>query len=161
MKQKRKLALTVLVSLLNLEVLQLSFCDFSVENEEDDMQMEESNVQMTKSAGIPPSITLQLAAASKVPAPLNSSAVTSSTTSSTTERTSSSMHHQKQDASLHHHKMEMKSGGLDDSLSTQDRRNEVKETLQKLVEANHEMMRSVQRQLSQQTNLLRNLMELL
>lgn len=116
------------------------------------MQMEESNVQMTKSAGIPPSITLQLAAASKGPLNSSTSSSTTSSSSTTTERTTmheDALHHQ-------HQKMEMKSGG-----DSSDRRNEVKDTLQKLVEANHEMMRSVQRQLSQQTNLLRNLMELL
>lgn len=108
------------------------------------MMMEESAEKLVKyevSGGIPPSITLQLAASK---GPLKSS--TSSPMAST------GIQHNLMQNSLQ--KMEMKSTGG-------DRKERVKATLQELLECNHDMMQTVQKQLAQQTNLLRTLMELL
>ena len=54
-------------------------------------------------------------------------------------------------------KAEQKMGGLDDT----SQQKQIKSTLKKLLEGNHEMMKSVQNQLTQQTRLLQTLMDLL
>merc|ERR1719219_1228482 len=115
------------------------------------MMMEESkeDIQMYKfegshqvGNGIPPSITLQLAA-SKIP--LKSSMASSTTTSTTL----SSMYGGSNQQSVNM-KAEQKMGGMSDTPEQK----EIKSTLKKLLEGNHEMMRSVQTQLAQQTRLL-------
>merc|ERR1712079_370440 len=107
---------------------------------EDEMMMEESkeDIQMYKfegshpvSNGIPPSITLQLAA-SKIP--LKSSSMMLSST--TTATTAVSMYGNNQQSL--NMKAEQKMGGMIDTPEQK----EIKSTLKKLLEGNHEMMRS-------------------
>merc|ERR1719219_1632515 len=125
----------------------------------DEMMMEESkkDVQMYTfdhpiNHGIPPSITLQLAASkSKIPLKPTMPTTTSSSTS-----TSISLSHNgiQQTSNL---SAEQKMGGMNET----PQQKEIKSTLKKLLEGNHEMMRSVQAQLAQQTKLLQTLMDLL
>ena len=64
--------------------------------------------------------------------------------------------------SVQQDKMEMKSAGAGGLLMEDStRQEEVKATLKELLECNHEMMTTVQRQLAQQTKLLQQLMKLL
>ena len=54
-------------------------------------------------------------------------------------------------------KVEQKMGGINET----PQQREIKSTLKKLLEGNHEMMKSVQAQLAEQTQLLQTLMDLL
>jgi len=125
----------------------------------EDMIMEESKKEMfhqfehTINHGIPPSITLQLAA-SKSKIPQKSTMPTSTTKSSTLPSISLSHNGIQQSNNL---KAEQKIGGM---IETPQQR-EIKTTLKKLLEGNHDMMRSVQAQLAEQTKLLQTLMDLL
>jgi len=127
----------------------------------EEMIMEESkkDVQMYHqfdhpiNHGIPPSITLQLAASkSKIP---QKSTMQTTTTSSSTLPSISLSHNGIQQSSLL--KVEQKMGGINET----PQQREIKSTLKKLLEGNHEMMKSVQAQLAEQTQLLQTLMDLL
>ena len=119
---------TVLFMYINIVLISFS----------DDMLMEGSEKDTQTYTGIPPSITLSLAASkspvkSKIPA-------TSLNISQNLD------------------KMEMKSNLGPNGSS---RNEKVKKTLQELLECNHEMMKTVQTQLATQTQLLQTLMKLL
>jgi len=133
----------------------------------DEMMIEESqeDVQMYKfdhpiSNGIPPSITLQLAA-SKSKMPSKTTTMASTTTSSSTSPSfgiNGMNFGIKQISSQNNNmKAEQKIGGMDET----SQQKQIKSTLKKLLEGNQEMMRSVQNRLTQQTRLLQTLMDLL
>jgi len=137
--------------------------DYKIE----EMIMEESkkDVQMYHhfdhpiNHGIPPSITLQLAASkSKIPqkSKMPISGLPTSTTLSSTSPSISLSHNGIQQLT-NNLKAEQKMGVMNET----PQQREIKSTLKKLLEGNNDMMRSVQAQLAQQTKLLETLMKLL
>jgi len=139
-------------------------------NEEMVMEESKKDVQMYHhfdhviNHGIPPSITLQLAASkSKIPqkskmpiSGLPISGVPTSTTLSSTSPSISLSHNGIQQLT-NNLKAEQKMGVMNET----PQQREIKSTLKKLLEGNNEMMRTVQAQLAQQSTLLETLMKLL
>jgi len=109
----------------------------------EDMMVEESKKDTQTYNGIPPSITLKLAA-SKSPSKATSTAGKLPAISTFVKNSVD--------------QMEMKSNF---GTPGNGRAEEVKETLKQLLECNHDMMNTVQNQLATQTRLLETLMKLL